>query len=39
MEGTNPNEIFQIEGGSAQNTKQINGQLTVTEESNKTNLE
>ena len=38
MEGTNPDEIFQREGGSAQTTEQINVQVKVSEESKKTQL-
>ena len=35
MEGPNPNEIFQREGGLAQNTGKINWHVTFAEASNK----
>ena len=38
MEGTNTNEIFQIEGGLSQNIKRNNGQVRVPEVDKKTQL-
>ena len=38
MEGPNPNEIFQIEGGFPQDMEQLNGQLKVVDLSKKIHM-